>query len=68
MITADYTTLLRQSSMTAGQWLDDAVRELDKKFGEGYAKENPQLVAAFMNVAALDFTTSVRVIAIQEKR
>ncbi|EJS3010432.1 hypothetical protein NW381_001846 [Salmonella enterica] len=32
-------------------WLQKAVREIDQLHGRGYAKENPALVAAFMETA-----------------
>lgn len=53
-ISADGATLLRQASMTAMEYFDKAVSHIDKSFGEGYAKKHPELVAAFMQVAASD--------------
>lgn len=47
-------TLESQASRTAASWLQDAIREIDKVFGSGYAKEHPELVAAFMKTAGLD--------------
>ena len=35
-------------------WLDAGVREIDQRFGTGYAKAHPELLAAFVNAAALD--------------
>ena len=38
----------------SADYLGSAVEEIDKQFGEGYAKEHPELVGAFMQVAAND--------------
>lgn len=51
----DASELMHKASLTAGQYFLDAVRCLDEKFGDGYAKANPALVAAFMATAASDF-------------
>ena len=65
-ITASGTTLMRQAPMTAGEYMDAAVLEIDKKFGKGYAKAHPELVGAFIQTAALDFGASVIARAIQD--
>jgi hypothetical protein len=54
-IAADWQTLMRQAWMTAADYMDNAVREIDAKFGQGYAEKNPALVAGFMQAAASDF-------------
>lgn len=53
-IEASADTLLRQASMTAAEYFDKAVRHIDDSFGDGYAKKHPELIAAFMQVAASD--------------
>jgi hypothetical protein len=50
---------LRQAKETAGDYLVNAVRDIDGLFGKGYAKANPSLVAAFMQVAAADFAAAI---------
>lgn len=57
-ITASFDSLLGQASDTAATYLRRAKREIDETFGEGYASKNPQLVAAFMQVAATDMSTA----------
>jgi hypothetical protein len=57
-ITASFSELLKQAGMTAADYLSDAVRHIDKTFGDGYAKANPLLVAEFMRVAGNDFNTA----------
>lgn len=39
----------------AANWLRDARNNIDDKFGEGYAAANPQLLAAMVQAAALNF-------------
>lgn len=51
--------LMRQARDTAETYFNQAIRIIDEKFGEGYAKEHPELVAGFMNTAARDFDTSM---------
>lgn len=52
--TAD--TLMRQAPQTAALYLRDAVESIDGMFGEGYAKANPPLVAAFLAACSADFS------------
>lgn len=65
-ITADATTLMRQASMTAHDYLHAVIKSIDDAFGEGYAKSTPELIAAFMQVAARDFHTAITTQAIQD--
>ncbi len=46
---------MRQAGMTASTYMNAAVEAIDTKFGDGFAKENPQLVGSFMLSASLDF-------------
>ena len=43
-----------------------AVKDIDKKFGEGYAKANPTLVAAFMQASADMFNGSTVGVCLQQ--
>jgi hypothetical protein len=56
---ADSATLLRQASMTASTYLGEAIESIDGRLGAGYAKQHPELIAAFMQAAALDFGAAV---------
>ena len=56
---ANPTALEGLASMAAADYFGRARREIDEEFGEGYAKEHPELVAAFMQVAAMDFATAM---------
>ncbi len=51
--------LMRQASDTAETYLNRAVRIIDEKFGEGYAKAHPELIVGFMSTAAMDFHTAI---------
>jgi hypothetical protein len=66
MITGDATTLMRQAPMTAQGYLMEAVECIDNEFGQGYAKNHPDLVAAFMHVSGQDFTMAILAKAIGE--
>lgn len=58
-ISASFATLLRQASMTADDYLMNAIEGVEKRLGEGAAKKYPQIVAAYMQAAATDFHGSV---------
>ena len=57
-ITASFDTLLSQASDTASIYMGRAIYEIDLLFGDGYAENHPELVAAFMQTAALDYHAS----------
>lgn len=67
-ITAGWTTLLEQASMTADTYLREAIRRIDDQLGKGYARDHPELVAAFMKVASEDLRTSAIGVAAQQIR
>lgn len=58
-INASNETLSAQASISAKQYMIEAKEAIDAEFGSGYAKENPELVAAFMRTAAMDFHTMI---------
>lgn len=66
MISTDYNTLVDQASGTIEAYFGEAVRAIDLKFGNGYAKNNPDLVAAFIKAAAADYNNAAMIVAIQE--
>jgi hypothetical protein len=67
-ILADWDTLLRQASMTADTYMGEAIDCIDKKFGDGFAEKNPDLVVGFMKVAASDFWGATLKLAAQDLR
>ena len=58
-ITADADMLLKQASMTAHDYLWSAVDLIDKQFGDGFARKNPELVAQMIRAQSADFNTSI---------
>ena len=56
---ASASTLLDQAQKTAHDYLIDAVKNIDEELGEGYAARHPELIAAYMSVAAKDFETGM---------
>lgn len=51
----DAGSLMEQAGMTAENYMIDGMRSIDKFMGSGYAKAHPELLAAYMQTAALDF-------------
>src|SRR5689334_17805280 len=45
-ITADGDTLMRQAPATIALYLDHVIRRIDEHFGDNYAREHPDLLAA----------------------
>jgi hypothetical protein len=50
--------LMRQASMTAHDYMMNAKHDVDEIFGEGYAKQHPELVGAYMQAAAANFAAT----------
>jgi hypothetical protein len=65
-VSAGVDTLMRRAPMTIADYMRDAVRFIDEQFGEGYAKQNPTLVAAFIQASAQDFHTAMMKVAAQD--
>lgn len=47
------------SKLAAGNYLSAAIRDIDAEFGEGYARAHPELVAAFMQTAVMDYSSGI---------
>jgi hypothetical protein len=65
-IEAGNDTLMRQAQMTAHTYMAQAVRDIDEIMGGGYAKNHPELIAAYMQTSAMDLGASVVARAIQQ--
>jgi hypothetical protein len=50
--------LMRQASMTAYTHMRSAKDDIDAMFGEGYAKQHPELVGAYTQAAAINFAAT----------
>ena len=37
----------------------NAIADIDERLGKGYAKQHPELIAAYMHTAAIDFATAI---------
>ncbi len=46
-----------QAGMTIGQYLSQAITEIDKQLGPGYAERNPKLIAECVRSQTLDFNS-----------
>ncbi|EPJ9586600.1 TPA: hypothetical protein MBE66_001433 [Klebsiella pneumoniae] len=44
----------KKSAGSAALWMREAAEVIDKQFGDGYASAHPELVAGFMQAAAID--------------
>jgi hypothetical protein len=58
-IEAGNQTLMRQAPMTANEYLLSAIDHIDYALGKGYAKQHPELIAAFMQTSAIDLGAAV---------
>lgn len=55
-IEANLDTLFTHAQTRAESYLRTAETQIDAVFGAGYAKEHPELIAAFMKTASDEFT------------
>ena len=44
---------------TVEVYMQDIVEIIDRQFGEGYAKEHPELVASFVHDSTIDYAAAV---------
>lgn len=51
--------LMLQARDTAETYFNQSIRIIDSKFGEGFAKAHPELIAGLMRTAAADFHTAI---------
>lgn len=51
----DATSAMFQASSTAALYFAKAIEVIDAKLGTGYAAGHPELIAGFMQTAALDY-------------
>jgi len=51
----DSQNRMNQAIMTAHDYMSQAKNNINKMFGDGYAKAHPELVAAFMQVCVMDY-------------
>ena len=58
-VDATNETLLQQAPLTANEYLDAAIIAIDARFGDGFARIHPELIAAYMLTCATDAGTAV---------
>jgi hypothetical protein len=51
--------LMDQAPGTIARYLSDAQFYIDKEFGDGYAKEHPELVAMFIQACTKDYSATM---------
>ena len=44
--------------MSANTYLSAAIADIDRRLGEGYAKGHPELIAAYVRTAAIDYAAT----------
>lgn len=54
-ITATFDQLLDDANYAAGLLLGRSMRSIDQCFGEGFAKKNPELVAAMLRASMAQY-------------
>ena len=57
-ITGDFTTLMNQAPTTMREYLREGIEAIDYRLGEGYAKEHPELLAAFISGCTSDYNNA----------
>ena len=57
-LSEDFRTLFEGGFTIADECLTRAIRSIDMRFGQGYAKSHPELVATYMSIAAQEFNSS----------
>jgi hypothetical protein len=67
MIEKSFDELMREAPGTARYFLVSAIAEIDSVFEDGYAKEHPDLLAAFLNGSIKDFATGATLKVLEEK-
>lgn len=65
-ITDGIPVLLERAEQNTAEYLKAAVQAIDAQFGEGFAKQNPALVGAFIQACAQDFHTRLMKVAAQD--
>ena len=58
-VEASAETLMHQAHKTANVYLINAVYDVDYIFHKGYAEKHPELIAAYMQAATIDFSVAM---------
>ena len=57
-LSEEYRALFEGGVVIADECLARAIRSIDLRFGQGYAKAHSELVATYMQIAAQEYNTS----------
>ncbi len=57
-LSEEYRILLEGGFAIADECFARAIRSIDLRFGQGYAKSHPEIVATYMTIAAQEYQTS----------
>lgn len=52
---------ITQAGMTIGTYLSQAIHEIDRRLGEGYAQKHPELIAECIRSQTLDYNSTALV-------
>ena len=65
-ITASIETLVEQAPWTTKMYMREAIKDIDSFFGDGYAKENPELLGQYIRSCSNDVLSASITSALQE--
>jgi len=65
-ITASIETLVKQAPYTIKMYMEEAIKDIDNFFGEGYAKKNPKLLGQYIIACSNDVLTASITSALQD--
>jgi len=54
----DELTIEQVAGDNAGNWMLQAIQNIDAAFADGYAQDHPELIAAMVQAAAIDSSTA----------
>lgn len=54
------TLATEHAKMAAFDYLKRGITDIDERFGDGYAKANPVLLAAFIQACSLEFSVLMK--------
>ena len=66
VVTGNVAEVIESSEHNISRFLLEAVKHLDRQFGKGYAKKNPNLVGQYIAACSADFNNAILVRAIEE--
>ena len=65
-ITNNWKILMEDGAVSASYYFHKAVSTIDSQFGQGYAKDHPELIGSFMSAASADCAAATIAKSIQD--